>query len=74
VRGRSLAAWLGLVPRQKTTGGRPKLLGITKRGSRYLRKLLIQARDRPCRRCPGPPLPWAAGYEVSSPATMATQS
>jgi transposase len=33
---------LGLVPRQVTTGGRPKLLGITKRGSRYLRKMLIQ--------------------------------
>jgi transposase len=33
---------LGLVPRQATTGGRPKLLGITKRGSRYLRKMLIQ--------------------------------
>lgn len=39
---RDLAAWLGLVPRQATTGGRPKLLGITKRGSRYLRKMLIQ--------------------------------
>jgi len=38
---RDLAAWLGLVPRQATTGGRPKLLGITKRGSRYLRKNLI---------------------------------
>jgi len=41
-RGRDLAAWLGLVPRQATTGGKPKLLGITKRGSKYLRKLLIQ--------------------------------
>ncbi|WP_141211532.1 IS110 family RNA-guided transposase, partial [Brucella grignonensis] len=41
-KGRDLAAWLGLVPRQATTGGRPKLLGITKRGSRYLRKMLIQ--------------------------------
>ena len=41
-RGRDLAAWLGLVPRQATTGGRPRLLGITKRGSKYLRKLLIQ--------------------------------
>lgn len=41
-RARDLAAWLGLVPRQATTGGKPKLLGITKRGSRYLRKLLIQ--------------------------------
>ncbi|GAA5204848.1 MULTISPECIES: IS110 family transposase [Bacteria] len=41
-KGRDLAAWLGLVPRQVTTGGKPKLLGITKRGSRYLRKILIQ--------------------------------
>ena len=41
-RGRDLSAWLGLVPHQATTGGRPKLLGITKRGSRYLRKLVIQ--------------------------------
>jgi transposase len=41
-RGRDLSAWLGLVPRQATTGGKPKLLGITKRGSRYLRKLIIQ--------------------------------
>ena len=40
-RGRDLAAWLGLVPRQATTGGRPKLLGISKRGNKYLRKLLI---------------------------------
>lgn len=39
--GRDLAAWLGLVPRQITTGGRPRLIGITKRGNRYLRKLLI---------------------------------
>jgi transposase len=41
-RGRDLSAWLGLVPRQATTGGKPKLLGITKRGSKYLRKLVIQ--------------------------------
>jgi transposase len=40
-RGRDLAAWLGLVPRQATTGGKPRLLGITKRGNKYLRKLLI---------------------------------
>jgi len=40
-RGRDLAAWLGLVPRQFTTGGRPKLLGISKRGNKYLRKQLI---------------------------------
>jgi transposase len=41
-RGRDLAARLGLVPRKVTTGGKPKLLGITKRGSKYLRKMLIQ--------------------------------
>jgi transposase len=40
-RARDLAAWLGLVPRQATTGGRPRLLGITKRGNKYLRTLLI---------------------------------
>jgi transposase len=40
-RGRDLAAWLGVVPKQVTTGGRPKLLGINKRGNRYLRKMLI---------------------------------
>jgi transposase len=40
-RGRDLAAWLGLVPRQFTTGGRPKLLGISKRGNKYLRRQLI---------------------------------
>src|SRR3954464_11262466 len=40
-RGRDLAAWLGLVPRQMTTGGKPRLMGISKRGNKYLRKLLI---------------------------------
>ena len=39
--GRQMAAWLGLVPRQRSTGGRPTLLGISKRGDRYLRTLLI---------------------------------
>lgn len=40
-RGRDFAAWLGLVPRQRTTGGKAKLLGISKRGNVYLRTLLI---------------------------------
>jgi transposase len=40
-RGRDFAAWVGLVPRQVTTGGKPRLLGISKRGNKYLRKLLI---------------------------------
>ena len=39
--GREFAAWLGLVPRQNSTGGKPRLGGITKRGNRYLRRLLI---------------------------------
>ena len=42
-RGRDFAAWLGLVPRQHSTGGRTILGRISKRGSKYLRTLLIQA-------------------------------
>jgi transposase len=42
-RGRDFGAWLGLVPRQYSTGGRSILGGISKRGSRYLRTLFIQA-------------------------------
>src|SRR5262245_54574057 len=42
-RGRDFAAWLGLVPRQYSTGGRSVLGRISKRGSKYLRTLLIQA-------------------------------
>jgi transposase len=40
-RARDLSAWLGLVPRQVTTGGKPRLVGISKRGNSYLRRLLI---------------------------------
>jgi transposase len=39
--GRQLAAWLGLVPREHSTGGKPRLLGISKRGDVYLRTLLV---------------------------------
>ena len=39
--GRQVAAWLGLVPRQHSSGGKPTLLGISKRGDSYLRTLLI---------------------------------
>jgi len=39
--GRQLAAWLGLVPKQHSTGGKANLLGISKRGDTYLRTLLI---------------------------------
>ena len=40
-KGREFAAWLGLVPRQWSTGGKAKLLGISKRGNPYLRKMFI---------------------------------
>jgi transposase len=39
--GREFAAWLGLTPRQKSTGGKQRLGGITRRGDQYLRRLLI---------------------------------
>lgn len=38
---RDFAAWLGLMPRQHSTGGNPRLLGISKRGNRYLRRLFV---------------------------------
>jgi transposase len=52
-KGRSFAAWLGLVPKQQSTGGKQKLLSISKRGNDYLRRLFVrgaravlQCRDR----------------------------
>ena len=39
--GRQFAAWLGLVPRQHSSGGKARLLGISKRGDPYLRTILI---------------------------------
>jgi transposase len=39
--GRQFAAWLGLVPKQQSSGGRNRLFGISKRGDRYLRTLII---------------------------------
>jgi transposase len=40
-KGRDLAAWLGLVPRQHSTGGKTRLLGISKCGSEYLRRMML---------------------------------
>ena len=39
--GREFSSWLGLVPRQSSSGGKEKLLGISKRGDKYIRSLLI---------------------------------
>lgn len=58
--GRQLAAWLGMVPRQHSTGGKSTLLGISKRGDTYLRTLLIhgaRAVIRVAERKPNPD-PW----------------
>ena len=55
-RARDLGAWLGLVPKQRTTGGKPKLLGISRRGNVYLRTLFIH--------CARAALPWLAKTET----------
>ena len=39
--GRQVAAWLGLIPKQHSSGGKQNLLGISKRGDSYLRTMLI---------------------------------
>lgn len=49
--GRHLAAWLGLVPRQHSSGERHRLLGISKRGNTYLRTLLIHGARSILQRC-----------------------
>src|SRR6266481_676536 len=41
-KGREFAAWMGVVPREHSTGGQQKLLGISKRGNSYLRRLFVQ--------------------------------
>lgn len=55
--GREFAAWLGLVPAQTGTGGRIKLLGISKRGDTYLRTLLIHG-ARSVLKCSKDPGKW----------------
>jgi transposase len=73
--GRHMAAWLGLVPRQHSSGGRDRLLGISKRGDCYLRSLLIHgarsvmkiAAKRSDRRCQ-----WARELEQRRGHNVAT--
>jgi transposase len=50
-KGREFAAWMGLVPKQHSTGGKAKLYGISKRGNRYLRKILIHGARAVVLRC-----------------------
>jgi transposase len=49
--GRELSAWLGLVPKQHSSGGKIQLGGISKRGDRYVRKLLIQGARAAVKNC-----------------------
>lgn len=51
--GRELAAWIGLVPRQHSSGGKPKLGRVSKQGDRYLRRLLTVGATSVMRRLPG---------------------
>ena len=57
--GRQLAAWIGLVPKQSSTGGRTQLLGISKRGDSYLRTLLIHGARSVLRHLPSNSTPTA---------------
>lgn len=60
-KGRDLSAWLGLVPRQSSTGGRTRLLGISKRGNVYLRKLFMHGARSVLRTSPAPLQAWLEG-------------
>jgi transposase len=51
--GRELAAWIGLVPRQHSSGGKPRLGRVSKQGDRYLRRLLTVGATSVMRRLPG---------------------
>jgi len=61
--GRELSAWLGLVPRQHSSGGKQNLLGISKRGDMYLRMLLVQGAHAVINACcrKGVEASWLAG-------------
>ncbi len=68
--GRHFAAWLGLVPRQHSTGGVDKLGGIRKRGNGYLRRLLIHG-SRSVMRWRGKSWTWLAKLRARRPANVA---
>ena len=69
--GREFAAWLGLVPRHSGTGGRVRMLGISKRGDRYLRTLLIHGARAVLTRSKAPP-EWALRLAERRPANVVT--
>ena len=69
--GREFAAWLGLVPRHIGTGGRVRMLGISKRGDSYLRTLLIHGARSVLTNAKAPP-DWALRLAERRPANVVT--
>jgi transposase len=72
-KGRDFAAWLGIVPRQYSTGGKAKLLGISKRGNVYLRKILIhgaRAAVLRIKRDRAPIGPWLDALDARAPKNV----
>ena len=72
--GRELAAWIGLVPRQSSTGGKERLGRISKQGDQYLRWLLVAGAMsviRHAKRRGTTSLPWLANLITSKPTKVA---
>ena len=69
--GREFAAWLGLVPRHKGTGGRVRILGISKRGDTYLRTLLIHGARAVLTHAKAPP-EWTVRLAERRPVNVVT--
>ncbi len=72
--GRELAAWIGLVPRQNSTGGKARLGHISKQGDQYLRWLLVagaMSAVRHAKRRGTANLPWLAGIIARKPTKVA---
>jgi len=71
--GRDLAAWIGLVPRQHSSGGKTRLGRISKQGDRYLRKLLVSGAMAVIRHAGAHPEknPWLSGLLASKPKAVA---
>lgn len=76
--GRELAAWIGLVPKQNSTGGRERLARISKQGDQYLRWLLvagamsvIRQAQRQARCCGAAKSPWLTHMIATRPAKVA---
>ena len=70
--GREFAAWIGLVPRQNSTGGKERLGGISKQGDRYLRRLLVVGATAVIRHARAHPdkHPWLTKLLAKKPAKV----